>query len=304
MIDTQYEDLLRKIKDTGVERPDRTGIGTLGLFSEHLDYDLSKGFPLITTKKVPFGLILSELLWFLDGGSNIKPLLQQNNTIWSEWPFKKYLLATGQEVPEPNSQEWKEQMKAYEQSVVQFPKFAAKYGNLGPVYGVQWVKWRTRSGKTINQIANAVEKLKVDPYSRRNIVTAWNPEDLENMALPPCHRSFQLYVAEGKVSMLVDQRSCDTMLGVPFNIASYATLLHMFAKQGGLEVGWLHWNGGDVHVYKNHLEQVDLQLSREVYDFPELVIKNDRESIFDYEVGDFDVVGYKSGASIKAPIAV
>ncbi|MBC7565160.1 thymidylate synthase [Candidatus Saccharibacteria bacterium] len=304
MVDTQYEDLLRKIKDTGVERPDRTGTGTLGLFSEHLDYDLSKGFPLITTKKVPFGLILSELLWFLDGDSNIKRLLEQKNTIWSEWPFKKYLLKTSQNVPEPNSPEWKEQIKVYEQNVLNDPKFAAAYGELGPVYGVQWVKWLTREGTTINQIENAVKTLKVDPYSRRNIVTAWNPQDLEDMALPPCHRSFQLYVAEGKVSIQVDQRSCDTVLGVPFNIASYALLVHMFARQSGLKVGWLHWIGGDVHIYKNHLEQVDLQLSREVYDFPELVIKNDRESIFDYEFDDFDVVGYKSGARIAAPIAV
>ena len=304
LIDRQYEDLEQEIMETGVDRPDRTGVGTRGLFSKRLDYDLSKGFPLITTKRVPFGKIESELRFFLEGGSNVRRLLEQENTIWSEWPFKKYLQATGQEVPVPNSPEWNEQIKAYNQRIVEDPEFAAQYGELGPIYGVQWVRWLTREGTEINQIANAVETLKVDPYNRRNIVTAWNPQDLEDMALPPCHRSFQLYVAEGKVSIQVDQRSCDTVLGVPFNIASYALLLHMFAQQSGLEVGWLHWIGGDVHIYKNHFEQVELQLSRDVRPFPKLEILRKPASIDAYEYEDFQLVGYEAQPHIKAPVAV
>lgn len=305
MVDTQYEDLLRKIRDTGNDRPDRTGTGTRSVFHTTLEYNMADGFPLITTKRVPFRLIAEELLWFLMGDSNIRYLVERDIHIWSDWPFKKYLQATGQPVPEPNTPAWEAQISAYEKRVVDDAEFAAKYGDLGPVYGVQWVKWAKREGGTINQIQNAVDLIKKDPYSRRILVSAWNPEDLGKMALDPCHRSFQLYVeGDGTLSIQVDQRSCDTVLGVPFNIASYSLLLEMFALVCGLKPGRMIWIGADTHIYKNHFEQVELQLSRDVRPFPRLKINRVPDSIFDFKIEDFEIVGYNPHPRIDAPIAV
>lgn len=264
-INTSYEDALRLILDEGEQKDDRTGTGTISRFGHQLRFDLSKGFPLITTKKVHMKSIVHELLWFLKGDSNIKYLQDNNVRIWNEW--------------------------------------ADENGDLGPVYGVQWRSWPTPDGQHIDQISEVLETIKNNPDSRRMIVSAWNVSELDKMALAPCHAFFQFYVANGKLSLQLYQRSADMFLGVPFNIASYALLTHMFAQQAGLEVGEFIWTGGDCHIYSNHMEQVNTQLSREAYAFPELKL-NKRDSLFDYEYSDIEIVGYESHEAIKAPVAV
>ncbi len=264
-VKTPYEDLLREILADGTPKADRTGTGTRSLFARQIRYDLSEGFPLLTTKKVHLKSIIYELLWFLRGDSNATWLQDRGVTIWDEW--------------------------------------AGADGDLGPVYGVQWRSWPTPDGRHIDQISRALETLKTNPDSRRNIVSAWNVSELENMALPPCHLLFQFYVADGKLSCQLYQRSADMFLGVPFNIASYALLTHMFAQQAGLEVGEFIWTGGDCHIYDNHVEQVTKQLTREPYPYPELRLRQ-AESIFDYRFEDFEVVGYEHHPGIKAPVAV
>lgn len=264
-VPTPYEDLLRLVMEQGTPKSDRTGTGTRSLFGHQLRYDLSAGFPLVTTKRVHFKSVAYELLWFLRGDSNARWLQENGVTIWNEW--------------------------------------ADADGELGPVYGVQWRSWPTPDGQHIDQIANAVELLRTEPDSRRNIVSAWNVSELADMALPPCHLLFQFYVADGKLSCQLYQRSADLFLGVPFNIASYALLTHMVAQQVGLEVGEFIWTGGDCHVYDNHVEQVTKQLSREPYPYPELRLRK-ADSIFDYEFSDFEVVGYEHHPGIKAPVAV
>jgi thymidylate synthase len=264
-IPTPYEDLLRLVLETGTPKADRTGTGTRSLFGHQLRYDLAQGFPLITTKKVHLKSIIYELLWFLRGDSNVRWLQERGVTIWDEW--------------------------------------ADANGELGPVYGVQWRSWPTPSGEQVDQISAALDMLKTNPDSRRNIVSAWNVGEIPQMALPPCHAFFQFYVADGKLSCQLYQRSADLFLGVPFNIASYALLTHMMAQQAGLDVGEFVWTGGDCHIYDNHIEQVTRQLLREPYPYPTLALRH-RDSIFDYEFDDIEVLGYRSHPGIKAPVAV
>ena len=262
----QYHDLMKHIIDNGATKTDRTGTGTKSIFGHQMRFDLSAGFPLLTTKKLYTKAIIHELLWFLAGDTNIKYLVDNNVHIWDEW--------------------------------------ADKDGNLGSVYGAQWRSWPTPNGGHIDQIANLMKQLKEKPDSRRHIVSAWNVAEVDNMALPPCHTLWQLYVADGKLSLQLYQRSADVFLGVPFNIASYALLAHMIAQQCDLEVGDFVWTGGDCHLYLNHLEQATLQLSRDEFPLPSLEILRKPESIFDYKFEDFKIVGYEAHPSIKAPIAV
>ncbi|GAA2903793.1 thymidylate synthase [Actinoplanes cyaneus] len=263
-VDTQYEDLLRRVLETGTPKSDRTGTGTRSLFGERLRYDLSQGFPLVTTKRVHFKSIAVELLWFLRGETNVQWLRDQGVTIWDEW--------------------------------------AAPDGELGPVYGYQWRSWPTPDGH-IDQISEILDTLRSNPDSRRMIVSAWNVGELDKMALMPCHAMFQFYVADGKLSCQLYQRSADLFLGVPFNIASYALLTRMIADQVGLIPGDFIWVGGDCHIYDNHVDQVKEQLSREAFPFPDLEIAP-RPSLFDHEFADFTVVDYKHHPAIKAPVAV
>ena len=263
----QYETFLRHVRDTGVAKADRTGTGTTSVFGYQMRFDLNQGFPLVTTKKVHLKSIIYELLWFLRGDGNARWLQERGVTIWDEWA-------------DPAT------------------------GDLGPVYGVQWRSWPKPDGSHIDQIAQVMDTLRSNPDSRRMIVSAWNVAELDRMALMPCHAFFQFYVANGKLSCQLYQRSADIFLGVPFNIASYALLTHMVAQQCGLEVGEFIWTGGDCHIYSNHSEQVDLQLSREPFPYPRLVIKRKPADIFSYAFEDFEVVDYQHHAPIKAPVAV
>ena len=312
----QYLELLEKIKLEGVEKSDRTGTGTKSIFGYQMRFDLSKGFPILTTKRVPFGLIKSELLWFIKGDTNIRYLLQHNNHIWDEWAFKRYVESpdyTGEDMTDfgrrslqdPVFKEvYEKELETFCQRILNEDDFAAKYGELGNIYGSQWRHWKTTQGETIDQLAQVIEMLKTSPDSRRLIVSAWNPEDVPSMALPPCHTMFQFYVADGKLSCQLYQRSADVFLGVPFNIASYALLTHLIANEVGLEVGEFVHTLGDAHLYLNHLEQVDLQLSRETYELPQLVLKHPEKSLYDLEVTDVVLEGYECHPTIKAPIAV
>ncbi|WP_127560781.1 thymidylate synthase [Saccharospirillum alexandrii] len=262
----QYLDLMQRIKDEGTRKADRTGTGTLSIFGHQMRFDLNQGFPLVTTKKLHLRSIIHELLWFLSGDTNIQYLKDNGVRIWDEW--------------------------------------ADENGDLGPVYGQQWRHWRTPDGDTIDQISQVMQTLKTNPDSRRMLVVAYNPADVDKMALPPCHSLFQFYVANGKLSCQLYQRSCDVFLGLPFNIASYALLTHMVAQQAGLGVGDFVWSGGDVHLYLNHLEQTDLQLSREPYPLPQLRLARKPESLFDYRFDDFEILDYQSHPHIKAEVSV
>ena len=262
----QYLDFLGHIRQHGARKDDRTGTGTLSVFGYQMRFDLAAGFPLVTTKKLHLRSIIYELLWFLTGDTNVKYLRDHGVSIWDEW--------------------------------------ADKDGNLGPVYGKQWRSWPTADGRTIDQLARVVEQLKANPDSRRILVSAWNVGELDRMALLPCHALFQFYVADKRLSCQLYQRSADALLGVPFNIASYALLTHMLAQQCELEVGEFIWTGGDCHLYLNHLEQADLQLTREPYPQPKLMIRRKPPSLFDYCFEDFEILDYHSHAAIKAPISV
>ncbi len=262
----QYLDLMRDILEHGTRKSDRTGTGTLSVFGRQLHFDLSHGFPLVTTKKLHLRSIIYELLWFLNGDTNIKYLNDHGVTIWDEW--------------------------------------ADERGELGPVYGSQWRSWPAPDGRHIDQISQVLRQIKEKPDSRRHMVTAWNPAEVDKMALPPCHALFQFYVADGRLSCQLYQRSADYFLGVPFNIASYALLTHMVAQQCDLQPGTFVWTGGDVHLYLNHLEQAQLQLSRLPYPLPQLVIKRRPDSLFSYQFEDFEIVNYQAHPVIKAPIAV
>jgi thymidylate synthase len=262
----QYLDFLRHIRDHGTRKDDRTGTGTLSVFGYQMRFDLSEGFPLVTTKKLHLRSIIYELLWFLRGDTNVKYLQEHGVSIWDEWADEK--------------------------------------GELGPVYGKQWRNWPTAAGGQIDQLSQVVQQLKSNPNSRRILVSAWNVAELDQMALLPCHALFQFYVADGRLSCQMYQRSADALLGVPFNIASYALLVHMLAQQCELELGDFVWTGGDCHLYLNHLEQADLQLSRSPHPMPRLLLKRTPPSLFDYEYEDFEIVDYRYHAAIKAPIAV
>lgn len=306
----QYQDLLQKIIETGHIKEDRTGVGTYSLFGAQMRFNLAEGFPLLTTKRVPFGLIKSELLWFLHGDTNIKYLLDHNNHIWDEWAFEKWIKSDEYQGPDMTNfghrvledetfkASYEEEMAKFQERVLNDSAFAAKYGDLGPVYGKQW-----RDFNGIDQIKEVIEAIKNNPDSRRHLVVAWNPPEIKEMALPPCHTLFQFYVADGKLSCQLYQRSADFFLGVPFNIASYALLTHLIAREVGLEVGDFVHTFGDLHVYSNHLEQVKEQLSREPRAFPTLVIDTDK-SMFDIEPADITLDGYQPHKAIKAPIAV
>lgn len=261
-----YLDLLQDILDTGVHKGDRTGTGTQSVFGRQLRYDLSEGFPLVTTKRIHLKSVIHELLWFLSGDTNISYLKENGVKIWDDW--------------------------------------ADENGDLGPVYGSQWRTWEAPNGEKIDQIAAVIDSIKNNPDSRRHLVSAWNVAEINNMKLPPCHFAFQFYVAEGKLSCMLTMRSVDTFLGLPFNIASYALLTHMIAQQCDLEVGEFIWSGGDVHIYSNHVEQVKTQLEREPFALPKLLIKRKPDSIFDYTFDDFEFENYQHHPGIKAPIAV
>lgn len=311
-----YLDLCEEILQKGAEKADRTNTGTYSVFGRQMRFNLQDGFPLLTTKRVPFRLIASELLWFLRGDTNIRYLLQHNNNIWNEWAFKKWVESedyTGPDmtnfgnrapVDEDFRKVYEEQVQIFKEKVLTDDAFARKYGDLGFVYGKQWRHWQTTQGETIDQIKNVIEQIKETPHSRRLIVSAWNPEDIPSMALPPCHTMFQFYVQDGKLSCQLYQRSADLFLGVPFNIASYALLTHIIAAECGLEVGEFVHTFGDVHIYSNHTEQIKEQLSREKMDFPTLKVNVKRGSIDAYELDDFEIIGYDPHPAIKAPVAV
>jgi len=262
----QYLSMMRHIRDNGARKEDRTGTGTLSVFGHQMRFNLGDGFPLVTTKKLHLKSIVHELLWFLSGDSNIRYLQENGVSIWNEW--------------------------------------ADESGELGPVYGVQWRNWKNEVGDSIDQIQDVVTRLKDDPDSRRIIVSAWNVGEIPGMALPPCHCLFQFYVADGKLSCQLYQRSADVFLGVPFNIASYALLTHMMAQQTDLKVGDFIWTGGDCHLYSNHMEQMEEQLAREPLTLPRLAIKRRPDSIFDYNFEDFEILNYESHPHIKAAVAV
>lgn len=316
MMTKQYLELAQKILDEGVEKSDRTGTGTKSIFGYQMRFDLQKGFPLLTTKKTAFGLIKSELLWFLKGDTNIRYLLENNNHIWDEWAFERYIKSDDYNGPdmtdfgrrvledEQFKADYQEQMALFREKILTDDAFSEQYGELGNIYGSQWRHWKTTQGETIDQIKDVIEMIKKTPDSRRLIVSAWNPEDVPHMALPPCHTLFQFFVADGKLSCQLYQRSADVFLGVPFNIASYALLTHLIANETGLEVGDFVHTFGDAHLYLNHLDQINEQLSRDTYELPELVLKAPEKSIFEMEKDDIVVKGYTSHPRIKAPIAV
>jgi len=262
----QYLDLMRHVRDKGTVKGDRTGTGTLSVFGYQMRFNLEEGFPLVTTKKLHLRSIIHELLWFLSGDSNIRYLKENGVSIWDDW--------------------------------------ADENGDLGPVYGVQWRRWPAPDGRTVDQVAEIMRQLRETPDSRRIMLSAWNVAEIDKMALPPCHCLFQFYVAEGRLSCQLYQRSCDIFLGVPFNIASYALLTHLLAQQADLDVGDFVWTGGDCHLYSNHLEQADEQLSRKPLPLPRLAIHRRPDSIFDYQYDDFEILNYESHPHIKAAVAV
>ena len=312
----QYLTLCKHIMNNGFEKGDRTGTGTKSVFGYQMRFDLSEGFPLLTTKKTAFRLVATELLWFLKGDTNVKTLIQANNHIWDEWAFEKWV--NSEEYTGPNMTNFgvraakdpefkvivQQQMDVFCEKILTDDAFAEQFGDLGPVYGRQWRSWPTKDGETIDQLQNVIEQIKVNPDSRRHIITAWNPAEVDEMALPPCHSFMQFYVANGKLSCQLYQRSADVFLGVPFNIASYALLTHLIAKECQLEVGEFVHTLGDAHLYLNHMEQVATQLERVPHTLPTLLLSNEKESIFDFEIEDIQLEGYDPHPKIKAPIAV
>ncbi|MNO58974.1 Thymidylate synthase [compost metagenome] len=322
-LEQTYLNFLQYILDHGVKKEDRTGTGTISVFGYQMRFDLSKGFPLFTTKRTPFRLIASELLWFIKGDTNIRYLLKNNNHIWDEWAFKRWVESDEYKGPdmtdfgnrclidEEFNQVYQAEMKAFCDRVLEDEEFASKHGELGNVYGKQWRNWTSSTGESIDQLQDVINQIRTNPDSRRLIVSAWNPEDVINAgakgskaALPPCHVMFQFYVANGKLSCHLLQRSADSFLGANFNIPSYSLLTHLIAHECGLEVGEFVYSISDAHIYSNHVEQVKEQLSRDLRPLPTLVIKSNEKSLFDIELEDLVIEGYNPHPSIKAPIAV
>lgn len=296
----QYLDLLQKIMDEGVDKGDRTGVGTRSVFGVQARFDLADGFPLLTTKKMFLKAIIHELIWFVRGDTNLKYLVDNGVRIWNEWPFQKYLEANDLASKYPKyTPEWEEQMQIYVEKVKTDEQFAKEWGDLGPIYGKQW-----RDFGGVDQLKDVIERIKTNPNDRRMIVSAWNPPEIPKMALPPCHCFFQFYVADGKLSLQMYQRSCDTFLGVPFNIASYALLLMMVAQVTGLKPGTFVHVYGDLHIYQNHFEQVKEQLAREPRKLPTMKINPNVKNIEDFKFEDFTLENYDPHPAIKAPIAV
>lgn len=311
-----YLDLCKQTLENGIRKEDRTNTGTYSAFGYQMRFDLSEGFPLLTTKKVPFRLVVSELLWFIKGDTNIRYLVQNNNNIWNEWAFKNWVESADYHGPDMTdfgnrSQKdsafhaiYQEQMNIFKEKILRDDNFASDFGDLGSVYGKQWRAWKTSQNETIDQLKEVINSIRNNPDSRRHIVTAWNPEEIPNMALPPCHTLFQFYVANGKLSCQLYQRSADIFLGVPFNIASYALLTYLIAHECNLEVGEFIHTLGDAHIYTNHVEQVKTQLGRNRRHLPQLNINKDKQSIFEIELSDFELQDYNPHPAIKAPIAV
>jgi thymidylate synthase len=299
----QYLDLVRHIKDNGVRKSDRTGTGTLSIFGYQMRFDLSEGFPLVTTKKVHLKSIIHELIWFIQGDTNIRYLVKNGVNIWNDWPFQNWLRETKQEQNFPTySKAWREEMAQFVIRIKEDDAFSQKYGDLGPVYGRQW-----RNFEGVDQLAGVVSDIQKNPDSRRLIVSAWNPRDIPVMAksgLPPCHTLFQFYVAEGRLSCQLYQRSADVFLGVPFNIASYALLMLMIAQVTGLQPGDFVHTFGDAHLYVNHLEQVEKQLSRVPRPMPNMAVNSSVTSLFNFTYEDFKLENYEPCPAIPAPVAV
>ncbi|MGM0593755.1 MAG: thymidylate synthase [Pseudomonadota bacterium] len=290
----QYLDLMQHVLEHGTHKGDRTGTGTLSVFGYQMRFDLAEGFPLLTTKKVFLRGIIHELLWFLAGDTNIKYLVDHKVGIWNEWPHANYVKQTGDDIP----------LSAFVERIREDAAFAEKWGGIGPGYGHQWRSWPTPDGGHIDQIAQLVEQIKNNPNSRRLLVSAWNVAEVEKMQLPPCHTLFQFYVAEGRLSCQLYQRSADIFLGVPFNIASYALLTQMIAQVCELEPGEFIHTLGDAHLYSNHLEQAREQLSREPYPLPRMALNPAVKDLFGFTIDDFELVDYQCHPAIKAPVAV
>ena len=286
----QYLDLIRKVLNEGTKKEDRTWTGTISYFGYQMRFNLEDGFPLVTTKKVHLKSIIHELLWFIHGDTNIKYLVDNGVSIWNDWPYKKYT-----ESPEFSG----ESMEEFVEKIKNDDEFAKKWGDLGPVYGKQW-----RNFEGVDQLKNIIDEIKRNPDSRRLIVSSWNPKEVPNMALPPCHSLYQFYVIDGKLSLQLYQRSGDIFLGIPFNIASYALLLMMVAKVTGLKPGTFVHTIGDAHIYLNHIEQVNLQLSREPFPLPKMIIHRDTDNIEDFKYEDFELVDYQCHGRIKGAVAV
>lgn len=312
----EYLNMCRFCLDNGNQKGDRTGTGTLSVFGYQMRFDLQQGFPLLTTKRIPFRLIASELLWFIKGDTNIRYLLQHNNHIWNEWAFKNWV--ESDEYQGPNMEnfglrsqqdeqfrvQYETEMNSFVEKILHDDSFAEKYGELGPVYGKQWRAWETTAGGEIDQLKDLIEQIKTNPNSRRLILSSWSPEFTPQMALPPCHTLFQFYVYDGRLSCQLYQRSGDIFLGIPFNIASYALLTHLIAHECGLEAGEFVHTIGDAHIYLNHLQQIEMQLVREPRPFPELKLNKQKKSLFDFEMEDISIEGYDPHPAIKASVAV